>query len=62
MLTAVPSRSFGLAADYQRAKWGDCIDADKRCREWAGEGECENNPAFMNQACRKACNKCHPDA
>lgn len=47
-----------MGSEYQRAKWGECIDADKRCGGWAAAGECEKNPGYMLTSCRKACNKC----
>ena len=28
------------------------------CAGWAAKGECEKNPSFMHQSCRKACHKC----
>lgn len=51
-------QGFGLSAEMQRAKWGDCIDGDPRCDEWAALGECKNNPAYMLNSCRKACKAC----
>ncbi|KAK9805139.1 hypothetical protein WJX72_001482 [[Myrmecia] bisecta] len=52
--------AFGLTAEQQKAKWGDCIDADARCSEWAGMGECEKNPGYMNSSCRLSCKRCAP--
>jgi prolyl 4-hydroxylase len=51
---------FGLSAAQQRAKWGECIDADEHCGEWAAAGECTKNPAYMLSSCRLACKKCTP--
>ena len=50
--------TFGYGSEYQRAKWGECVNADKRCAKWALAGECENNPGYMLTSCRKACHKC----
>ncbi len=38
--------SFGMSSEAQRAKWGDCVDADERCEEWAAVGECEVSWVF----------------
>lgn len=44
----------------------ECGDSDKRCGDWAAEGECEANPVYMKGegvalgACRKACGECEP--
>lgn len=35
-----------------------CADEDKLCNFWKFSGECENNPAYMDVACAKACGKC----
>ena len=53
---------FGLSAAQQRAKWGECLNADDRCQGWADEGECKKNPAYMLVHCRPACGKCDPKA
>jgi prolyl 4-hydroxylase len=53
--------SFGLSTEEQRAKWGECVDADDRCEEWALAGECKANPSYMNKYCRPACKVCDPD-
>ncbi|KAL3132857.1 hypothetical protein ABBQ38_006782 [Trebouxia sp. C0009 RCD-2024] len=50
--------SFGLSAEAQKAKWGDCIDGDTKCGEWAALGECTKNPAYMMSTCKKACKAC----
>ena len=49
---------FGLSAEAQKAKWGDCIDGDSKCGEWAALGECTKNPSYMMSTCRKACKAC----
>jgi len=36
-----------------------CRDARPGCRKWAVEdGECVNNPNYMNVYCAKSCNAC----
>lgn len=35
-----------------------CVDSQEECQAWAREGECENNPAFMWEACPKSCERC----
>eukprot|EP00803_Ostreobium_quekettii_P004662 evm.model.scf_3141.1 EVM.evm.TU.scf_3141.1 scf_3141:6100-10850(+) len=45
---------------YQRAKWGDCVDTEDQCEEWASTGECEKNSAYMKVHCRRACSLCEP--
>jgi len=32
-----------------------CFDQDPKCQEWALEGECDRNGAWMGQTCCKAC-------
>ena len=49
---------FGLSAEAQKAKWGDCIDGDTKCGEWAALGECTKNPGYMMSTCKKACKAC----
>jgi len=36
----------------------DCQNKDPRCQEWADEGECINNPRYMNISCASACSTC----
>ena len=36
-----------------------CADlAGANCAVWASQGECENNPGYMNMECKKSCGKC----
>jgi Rps23 Pro-64 3,4-dihydroxylase Tpa1-like proline 4-hydroxylase len=35
-----------------------CVDQREECQLWSGQGECEKNPEYMDQNCRKACNLC----
>ncbi len=37
-----------------------CLDEDRSCVTWEGQGECLTNPAFMLKACRQACGVCQP--
>jgi hypothetical protein len=32
-------------------------DENPMCIEWAGSGECEKNPGYMNVSCKSACAK-----
>lgn len=36
----------------------NCDDENDRCEEWAIYGECDRNPDFMTQYCRKSCKGC----
>ena len=49
---------IGLSVEAQKAKWGDCIDGDSNCGEWAAVGQCTENPGYMMSTCRKACKAC----
>ena len=35
-----------------------CTDDEPKCKEWAGEGQCELNPSYMKKRCRKSCDTC----
>jgi prolyl 4-hydroxylase len=52
--------AFGQDASYQLAKWKGCADRHENCAYWAKNGECDKNPAYMNNACKLACKKCDP--
>ena len=54
--------AFGHSSDWQRAKWGDCLDSDDNCASWAKSGECEKNPGYMKEECRLSCKLCKPKA
>ena len=47
-----------LADEATRPKPTACADDDERCARWAKEGECEGNPMFMHERCKKACGVC----
>jgi len=36
----------------------DCIDKDRNCAYWSRSGECQKNPDYMLESCRKSCNVC----
>ena len=36
----------------------DCFDEARECKAWAKGGECEANPSYMLQDCRKSCHVC----
>jgi len=35
-----------------------CRDLRSECVGWAGEGECSNNPSYMEPSCAKSCGTC----
>ncbi|CAL4117687.1 unnamed protein product, partial [Meganyctiphanes norvegica] len=35
-----------------------CNDRHQSCRSWSDIGECQKNPNFMNDNCKKSCNNC----
>ena len=35
-----------------------CADTQDDCATWAAKGECDVNPAFMHESCRKSCRQC----
>jgi len=38
---------------------GDCVDtAGESCADWVASGECDANPAFMLENCKKSCGSC----
>ena len=41
---------------------GTCRDTNPDCANWARDGQCDQNPAFMHQSCRKLCALCDEDA
>ena len=36
-----------------------CTDSNQYCSSWARIGECQKNPSYMNESCRKSCNQCN---
>lgn len=36
-----------------------CKDEHTKCPEWAGLGECQENPGYMLRNCKKSCNICN---
>jgi ShK domain-like len=36
----------------------ECVDQDDQCPLWATLGECKTNRTFMNEKCRKSCDRC----
>ncbi|CAI7776647.1 unnamed protein product, partial [Closterium sp. NIES-53] len=55
-----PSGGVGLAdmAGGGQGVLSGCIDANAFCPSWAASGECEKNPAYMHESCRKSCKQC----
>ena len=37
---------------------GLCVDANPACKDWAQAGECDKNPSFMLESCKRACGLC----
>ena len=37
---------------------GNCFDENEYCEYWANAGECEINPGYMLQYCKKSCGVC----
>ena len=37
---------------------GDCIDENEHCEYWANTGECDINPGYMFEYCKKSCGVC----
>lgn len=37
---------------------GDCADKNDQCQEWAFFGECDKNPGFMKENCKRSCKIC----
>ena len=35
-----------------------CVDEHPSCEDWAGSGECVQNPKFMTHTCRESCGVC----
>ena len=52
--------AYGGTAAEQKAKWGDCVDANEMCPGWAKRGECGSNAAYMLLYCRLSCGECTP--
>ena len=48
------------AADASPAPIGDasCVDEGEHCGDWASQGECARNAAFMKEHCAKSCGTC----
>ena len=40
----------------------DCADLEGSCEVWAASGECESNPEFMHESCRRSCKLCSAPA
>ena len=38
-----------------------CEDNDEQCSSWASTGECDINPEWMHENCKKSCDKCDDD-
>jgi len=47
--------------DDEEGNESTCTDDNERCHHWASKGECDKNPSFMLDVCKKSCNKCKHD-
>jgi hypothetical protein len=36
----------------------ECKDEGEFCVDWAAQGECDNNPDYMHESCKKSCKLC----
>ena len=36
----------------------ECLDRHDNCPFWAATGECEKNPKYMRDYCKKSCDRC----
>ena len=43
----------------QALRYTVCTDLREACAEWAAEGECHTNPAYMGPHCPVSCHTCH---
>ncbi|KAK6018566.1 shTK domain protein [Ostertagia ostertagi] len=39
-------------------EFSECSNRAVMCATWAARGECTNNPSWMFENCRQACNRC----
>jgi thiol-disulfide isomerase/thioredoxin len=49
---------FYVVLTTARTVGAACIDTNEQCPSWAAVGECQQNPGFMLETCRKSCNAC----
>jgi len=54
----LPDIEVVMDAESAESAEAACDDDDGRCQFWADNGECENNPSYMLNSCRKACRTC----
>jgi len=50
-VNAQPSNPVGLHG-------GPCVDMNEFCPSWASGGECQRNPNYMLEKCKKSCDMC----
>ncbi|XP_052217899.1 cell death abnormality protein 1-like [Dreissena polymorpha] len=55
-----PDGSDSCSKAKQDDKDGECFNAHEswQCAVWANQGECQRNPRFMLESCKKACRLC----
>ena len=49
---------FYAVLTIARTVGATCIDINEQCPSWSAVGECQKNPEFMLETCRKSCNAC----
>ena len=42
-------------------RYAGCVDKHRMCPYWAMEKECELNPDYMHESCKKSCKLCVPE-
>jgi len=52
------SGGVGDAFDFLDSIDDNCLDEHSSCRSWAADGECTNNPNYMEENCRLSCDLC----
>ncbi|CAI5932445.1 unnamed protein product [Closterium sp. NIES-64] len=57
-LASADAGAGGAAAAGGGGGDGACTDSNAYCQYWSEAGECEKNPVYMHEACRKACKVC----
>lgn len=47
-----------VSSDVKEQREVQCVDKDAKCAEYAGQGACDSNPAYMSHHCAATCNTC----
>ncbi|XP_076453477.1 uncharacterized protein LOC143288737 [Babylonia areolata] len=51
----------GSTAGRPTTTEGPCVDNNENCQSWAEYEQCEKNPGYMLEECKKSCNVCSDD-